>query len=76
MQSKCIILSIVYWIYRLSRAIYNLLSYFNIRAFYAQALDIKPVMNATRRDATSTKQSKVFPSLDSFEDRSTEHDLA
>ncbi|CAF0843587.1 unnamed protein product [Adineta ricciae] len=38
----CIFLSIIYWLYRLSRAIYNLLSFYNIRAFYAQALDIKP----------------------------------
>jgi len=38
----CLIIAITYWIYRFSRAIYNLLSYFNIRAFYAQALDIKP----------------------------------
>ncbi|CAF2602109.1 unnamed protein product [Rotaria sp. Silwood2] len=41
--SLCLILSIIYWIYRFSRAIYNLLSYFNIRAFYIQALDIKPI---------------------------------
>ncbi|CAF3238887.1 unnamed protein product [Rotaria socialis] len=40
--SICLLLSFIYWIYRLSRAIYNLLSYFNIRAFYTQALDIKP----------------------------------
>jgi hypothetical protein len=43
LTTLCIILSIIYWLYRLSRALYNLLSYFNIRAFYAQALDIKPV---------------------------------
>ncbi|CAF0832259.1 unnamed protein product [Adineta steineri] len=40
--SLCLILSIIYWLYRLCRALYNLLSYFNIRAFYTQALDIKP----------------------------------
>ncbi|CAF3419510.1 unnamed protein product [Rotaria sp. Silwood1] len=40
--SLCLILSIIYWIYRFLRVIYNLLSYFNIRAFYIQALDIKP----------------------------------
>ncbi|CAF3486156.1 unnamed protein product [Rotaria sp. Silwood1] len=43
LTTLCIILSIIYWFYRLSRAIYNLFSYFNIRAFYTQALDIKPV---------------------------------
>ncbi|CAF0900705.1 unnamed protein product [Rotaria sp. Silwood1] len=42
LTTLCIILSIIYWFYRLSRAIYNLFSYFNIRAFYTQALDIKP----------------------------------
>ncbi len=41
--SLCLIFSLIYWLYRLSRAMYNLLSYFNIRAFYTQALDIKPV---------------------------------
>jgi hypothetical protein len=39
----CLILAAIYWLYRFSRALYNILSYFNIRAFYAQALDIKPV---------------------------------
>lgn len=43
LTSLCVMLSIIYWLYRLIRALYNLLSYFNIRAFYAQALDIKPV---------------------------------
>lgn len=43
LTSLCVLLAIIYWLYRLSRAIYNLFSYFNIRAFYAQALDIKPV---------------------------------
>ena len=43
LTTSCIILSMIYWLYRLSRALYNVLSYFNIRAFYAQALDIKPV---------------------------------
>jgi hypothetical protein len=43
LTNLCILLSIIYWLYRLIRALYNLLSYFNIRAFYAQALDIKPV---------------------------------
>jgi hypothetical protein len=43
LTTLCIILSMIYWLYRLSRALYNILSYFNIRAFYAQALDIKPV---------------------------------
>ncbi|CAF0903757.1 unnamed protein product [Adineta steineri] len=42
LTNLCIILSIIYWLYRLTRSLYNLLSYFNIRAFYAQALDIKP----------------------------------
>ena len=40
----CVLLSIIYWLYRLSRACYNIISYYNIRAFYTQALDIKPVM--------------------------------
>jgi hypothetical protein len=43
LTTLCVLLSIIYWFYRLIRALYNLLSYFNIRAFYAQALDIKPV---------------------------------
>ncbi|CAF3812932.1 unnamed protein product, partial [Rotaria magnacalcarata] len=42
LTTSCIILSIIYWLYRLSRALYNLISYYNIRAFYIQALDIKP----------------------------------
>lgn len=48
LTTLCLILAIAYWLYRLSRAIYNLLSYFNIRAFYAQALDIKPVKHCCR----------------------------
>jgi hypothetical protein len=51
LTTLCIILSIIYWLYRLSRALYNLLSYFNIRAFYAQALDIKPVRTNQKRIA-------------------------
>jgi len=43
--SLCLLLSIIYWLYRLARAVYNILSFFNIRAFYNQALDIKPVKN-------------------------------
>jgi hypothetical protein len=43
LTTLCVILSVIYWLYRLIRAFYNILSYFNIRAFYAQALDIKPV---------------------------------
>ncbi|CAF3406257.1 unnamed protein product [Rotaria socialis] len=42
LTTSCIILSIIYWLYRFSRALYNLISYYNIRAFYIQALDIKP----------------------------------
>jgi hypothetical protein len=42
--SLCLLLSIIYWLYRLARAAYDLLSFYNIRAFYNQALDIKPVM--------------------------------
>ncbi|CAF0979681.1 unnamed protein product [Adineta ricciae] len=38
----CLILSIIYWIYRFACAVYHLASYFNIRSFYTQALDIKP----------------------------------
>ncbi len=41
--SLCLILAIIYWFYRLARAVYNISSFFNIRAFYNQALDIKPV---------------------------------
>lgn len=43
LTNLCIILAIIYWIYRFSRSALDLISYFNIRAFYAQALDIKPV---------------------------------
>jgi hypothetical protein len=43
--SLCLILSIIYWFYRLARSAYNILSFFNIRAFYNQALDIKSVRN-------------------------------
>jgi hypothetical protein len=41
--SLCLILSIIYWFYRLIRAAYNIISFSNIRLFYNQALDIKPV---------------------------------
>lgn len=43
LTTLCTILAIIYWLYRLARSVYDLLSYFNIRAFYAQALEIKPV---------------------------------
>ena len=41
--SLCLILAIIYWFYRFIRAIYNLQSFYTIRTFYHQALDIKPV---------------------------------
>ncbi|CAF1192310.1 unnamed protein product [Didymodactylos carnosus] len=40
--SLCVALAVIYWIYRFCRAVYNLLSFYNIRLFYSQALDIKP----------------------------------
>ena len=43
LTSLCLMLAIIYWFYRFIRAIYNLQLFFNIRAFYNQALDIRPV---------------------------------
>jgi hypothetical protein len=58
LTALCVILAIIYWLYRLIRALYNLLSYFNIRAFYAQALDIKPVRD--NRGKTSCLDSVSY----------------
>ena len=72
LTTLCLILAIAYWLYRLSRAIYNLLSYFNIRAFYAQALDIKPVKTRCRAGDSVVVKCVVC----SLVEWSGEHDLA
>jgi len=40
-----LIFAIVYWFYQFLRAVYNIFTFYSIRAFYDQVLDIKPVEN-------------------------------
>ena len=65
----CLLLAIIYWFYRLLRATYNIISYANIRTFYAQALDIQPVRTFTR---TKSTDDACFYRLE----RTIEYDLA
>ena len=69
LTSLCLLLSMIYWFYRLLRAMYNLFTYFNIRSFYAQALDIQPVS----RFFLSCWKSCA---LDCFLERTAEYDVA
>lgn len=69
LTSLCLLLSMIYWFYRLLRAMYNIFTYFNIRSFYAQALDIQPVI----RFSSSCCESCA---LDCFLERTAEYDMA
>lgn len=43
-----LIMAAIFWIYRLGKVIYNVLSYWEIRQFYRKALKISMVSTTTR----------------------------